>query len=154
MHIRIASPQDDAALLALFHDSIYGLGPEHYQPGELQVWASQAQTPDWAKWRRRLEPLVTLAAWEGESLMGFLSYEQDGHIDFLYTSPHAARRGVATALLRQAEEALQDQGVSTFFTEASRVAKPFFAHHGYRVEAEEWLDRGGVCLSRFRMRKP
>lgn len=154
MHIRIASPQDDAALLALFHDSIYALGPEHYQADELQAWAPQTQTPDWAKWRRRLEPLVTLTAWEGESLMGFLSYEGDGHIDFLYTSPHAVRRGVASALLRQAEEELQGQGAATFFTEASRVAKLFFAHHGYRVEAEEWIERGGVCLRRFRMRKP
>jgi len=153
MHIRLASAQDDAALFALFHESIYALGPEHYQPDELQAWAPKDQAPDWTKWRQRLEPLVTLSAWEGEFLLGFLSYELDGHIDFLYTSPHAARRGVATALLSQAEGEIRGQGVATFFTEASRVAKPFFAHHGYRVEAEEWVERGGVCLRRFRMRK-
>lgn len=96
---------------------------------------------------------MTLTAWDGDSLLGFLSYELDGHIDFLYTSPQAARRGVATTLLRQAEQELQRHGIDAFFTEASRVAKPFFAHHGYRVEAEEWVERGGVCLQRFRMRK-
>jgi putative acetyltransferase len=154
MHIRLANAEDDAALLTLFHDSIYALAPEHYQPEELQAWAPKGQAPDWVKWRRRLEPLVTLAAWEGDVLLGFLSYEIDGHIDFLYTSPHAVRRGVATTLLRQAEEEIQRRGVQTFFTEASRVAKPFFAHHGYRVEAEEWVERSGVCLRRFRMRKP
>ena len=153
MHIRLANAEDDAALLDLFYDSIYALGPAHYQPQELQAWAPRNQEPDWAKWRRRLEPLVTLTAWEGDALLGFLSFEYNGHIDFLYTSPQAVRRGVATTLLRQAEADMQKRGVHSFFTEASHVAKPFFAYHGYRVEAEEWVERHGICLRRFRMRK-
>lgn len=153
MLLRKAERSDDAALLALFHESIHGLGPEHYRPEELAAWSPQNQEPDWAKWRKRLQPLISLTAWDGETLLGFLSYELDGHIDFLYTAPQAARKGVASALLLKAEQELQAAGVGRYFTEASLVAKGFFAHHGYRVDAEELVQRGEVLLRRYRMRK-
>ena len=96
---------------------------------------------------------ILLAEQEG-LLMGFLGYFEDGHMDFLYTAPAAARRGVATALHRQVEATLRAAGVTELYTEASLVARPFFEAQGYPVTEEEVLERQGVQLRRFRMRKP
>lgn len=38
-------------------------------------------------------------------------------------------------------------------TEASLVARPFFAHRRFLMVAEEHAVRGGVTLRRFAMRK-
>ena len=81
---------------------------------------------------------------------GFISYEPNGHIEFLYTAPGFERQGVASALYREVEKALP--GVS-LFTEASLVAKPFFMQQGFTVVEEQEVLPGGVTLRRYAMRK-
>ena len=41
-----------------------------------------------------MKPLQTLVAEDGGQLLGFIGYEHNGHIDHVFTSPTAARRGV------------------------------------------------------------
>ncbi|MGE0082323.1 MAG: GNAT family N-acetyltransferase [Thiohalomonadaceae bacterium] len=84
---------------------------------------------------------------------GFITYEANGHIDLLFTSPAYCRRGFASTLLRHAETALAARGISALVTEASLAARPFFERFGFEVTEEQHVQRGGVGFRRYAMRK-
>lgn len=149
--IRHACDADLAAIAELFTESIHGLAGAHYDVAQRAAWAPRP--PDLEGWRTRLAGLRTLLAEDAAGLLGFLSYEPDGHIDLLYTAATQARRGVATALLQRAEREMGTLGADVFHTEASLVAQPFFARHGYAVVAEEVAYRQGLAFRRLRMNK-
>jgi putative acetyltransferase len=151
VEIRAYRSADLDSVVQLFTDAVHGLAQAHYDPEQLAAWAPRS--PKWDSWRVRLANLHTLVADAGDGLVGFIAYDQNGHIDLLYTSPTRARCGVATALYRRCETGLAGMGVVELTTAASRVARPFFARHGFWVEAEERVTRNDVTLPRYAMRK-
>ena len=149
--IRPYGAEDLAALVALFTASVHELAAPHYTPEELDAWAPRQ--PELAPWHERLRSLETVVATHREALAGFVSYAPNGHIDLLYTSPAYARRGVASALYRCAEEALAAMGATEISTEASLVARPFFEHVGLVVTGEDIVLLRGHPFRRYAMRK-
>ncbi|WP_164102821.1 GNAT family N-acetyltransferase [Candidatus Laterigemmans baculatus] len=142
---------DLEGLVSLFTSAVHILGASHYEAAQLAAWAPQP--PDLEQWRVRLAAVETLVARIDSALAGFVSFEWNGHIDLLFTSPHHARRGVASRLLNMAEEAVAAEKAPAMFTEASLIARPFFIRHGYQVVEEQLVMRRGVTLRRFAMRK-
>nr|WP_232630084.1 GNAT family N-acetyltransferase [Methylobacterium sp. Leaf118] len=67
--------------------------------------------------------------------------------------PGFGRRGVARALVAAAEAHAVALGLDGLTTEASLTARPFFEAVGFRVLAEETVERGGQRFRRYRMRK-
>ncbi|MBS0509250.1 MAG: GNAT family N-acetyltransferase [Proteobacteria bacterium] len=149
MTIRPYAAADLPALVALFTASVHELGAAHYDKAQRLAWAPL--TPDLAAWAHRLAELHTWVADADGVLTGFMAYAGNGHIDLLYTAPGLQRSGVATRLYQQAEKQLRGQAL---FTEASLVAKPFFLRQGFQVAEVQWVERQGVVLQRFLMRKP
>src|SRR6187551_2665898 len=99
MHVRPYTDADLAAVAQLFTDAIHGLAVTHYDEAQRKAWAPQP--PDLGIWAARLKPLKVLLAQDAENseaLLGFVGYEEDGHIDLMFTSPLTARRGVASQL--------------------------------------------------------
>jgi len=152
MQIRPSLDSDLAAVTELFTASVHQLASSDYDAAQCAVWAPRP--PDAEVWRERLSSRQTLVAEEGGSLAGFIAFEEDGHIDLLFTAPSFARRGVASLLLQSAESRLSVAGVGGLFTEASLTARPFFERHGFTVTEEEQVQRGGVSFRRFAMHKP
>lgn len=154
MRIRPYTDADLTAVAQLFTDAIHGLAVSHYDAAQLKAWAPQP--PDLGIWERRLKPLKVLVAQDAENagaLLGFVGYEEDGHIDLMFTSPLAARRGVATQLLGRAEAALRELGVAGLYTEASLLGRPFFARQGFTVKEEQQVELRGAQFRRFAMVK-
>jgi putative acetyltransferase len=149
--IRPYRESDAEAVALLFTDSVHHLASSEYDASQRAAWAPIP--PDLNFWTERLGRLQTLIAEEDRQLAGFISYEQNGHIDLLYTSPAHARRGVASALYRAAESDLARHGISEIFTEASIVAHPFFERFGFHVVEEQCVQRRGVTFRRYAMRK-
>lgn len=143
--------QDLSPLVRLFTESVHELTATAYDETQRYAWASR--TPHLDSWQQRLESLETLVAEDGDQLAGFISYEKDGHIDLIYTAPNYARKGVASALFRQAEDHLRSLGVKELYTEASLVARPFFQRHGFTVEQEHQTTVRGAHFLRYIMRK-
>ena len=145
--------EDDAeGLAAVFTDSVHALAAPAYAAGQRSAWAPVP--PDVRGWRTRFGVLRTIVAEEGGVLLGFISYERDGHIDLLYTAPAAARKGVASALLAEAVARLSAAGEATeLFTEASLVAVPFFLRHGFAITEDQVVVRRGVSFRRCAMRR-
>ncbi|MEI8288340.1 MAG: GNAT family N-acetyltransferase [Verrucomicrobiota bacterium] len=151
MNFRQYEPADLPQVIEVYSTSIRCLAAAYYTADQLAAWAPAI--PDVARWQQRLDLLHTFVAEENGVLAGFASYEKSGHLDFLFTHPEFARRGVATQLYLKVESALRAAGVPEMFTEASLAARPFFEHHGFRLDAEELVECRGARLRRFRMHK-
>lgn len=148
MNVRAYTEADLATIASLFTVSVHELGASHYDLSQREAWAPIP--PDLETWATRLASLHRLLASEGSKLVGFISYELNGHIEFLYTGPGLERRGVASLLYQHVQNALS--GIE-LFTEASVVAKPFFLRQGFYVVEEQRVIRQGIAFRRFAMRK-
>lgn len=143
--------QDLSPVVRLFTDSVHELTAGAYDETQRFAWASR--TPHLDTWRQRLESLETLVAEEGQDLAGFISYDDDGTIDLVFTAPNYARRGIASTLYHEAEQQLIAKGAKELRTEASVVAKPFFERHGFEVVDEQRVTVRGAQFLRYNMRK-
>jgi putative acetyltransferase len=138
-------------IMAVYHASIHSLAAPFYTAEQLDAWAPPKM--DVERWRQRLASVRTIVAEDNGRIAGFASYELSGHLDFLFTHPAFARRGVAMRLYRLVESLMLAAGLSTVFTEASLAARPFFERQGFKVDAEEFSECRGQKLRRLRMSK-
>ena len=152
-------PEDLLKVIEVYTTSIRTLAAPYYTQDQLLAWAPSSPNAD--RWRERLARLDTWVAvpvGAGEAtadgrLAEFASCTDDGYLDFLFTHPNFARRGVATRLYDAVETALKSRGVGRVTTHASLAARAFFEHTGFRVEGEETVECRGVYLRRFAMAK-
>lgn len=151
LKVRSYSDADLEAVAAVFTASVHALAVADYSEEQRAAWAPQPA--DLRYWRERLLSLQTFVAIEGADVAGFISYEQNGHIEFLYTSPSYARRGAASLLYGRVESVLVSTGITELFTEASLVAHPFFERVGFRITEEQNAPFGGSSFQRYAMRK-
>jgi len=151
MQLREAIPADAAACVALFTASVHQLAARHYNGEQRLAWAPPHA--DMTFWQQHLAGLEVLLAEREQSLLGFIGYAADGHIDLLFCAPQAAREGVASALYTTAEKRLRALGQTRLYTEASLLAKPFFLNRGFAVIEQEDVQRGDVSLRRYHMQK-
>jgi putative acetyltransferase len=137
--------------MEIYTASIRSLAASYYSPEQIAAWAPVP--PDAARWQERLSHLHTIVAESDVILSGFSSYTHDGYLDFLFTHPTFARRGVATRLYQRVELALRTVSAPRVTTHASLAARPFFDRHGFQLDAEEWVECRGAYLHRFAMHK-
>ena len=142
---------DLEGVIETYTASIHSLAASYYSPEQLAAWAPAL--PDSAQWQRRLAALHTLVAESDAVLAGFASYTEEGYLDFLFTHPRFARRGVASLLYQAVESALCSLGVAQVTSHVSLAARPFFDRQGFVVAAEECVECRGVFLRRFTMHK-
>jgi putative acetyltransferase len=152
---------DTRELMALFHQTVHTVNARDYTPEQLRAWVPD--TPDRmdeAAWAARLGGKHTLVA-EAEDgiLIGFANLEQmdgvagAGHIDQFFGHRDYQGVGVGRALLTGIEREARARGMGRLFVEASVTARPFFERNGFRVLAEQTVERAGVGLTNFRMEK-
>jgi len=144
-------PGDLAGIIEVYTTSIQVLAAPFYSREQISAWAPA--TPDVERWKQKLSRLNTIVAEADGFLAGFISYTNEGYLDFLFTHPKLARRGVATRLYLEVESTLRSAGVLKISTHASLAARPFFDHHGFQVDAEESVECRGAYLRRFSMHK-
>lgn len=151
MNARPYKSKDLSAVMEIYTTAIRSLAAPYYSPEQLAAWAPVPS--DAARWQERLSRLHTIVAELDGMVAGFASYTHEGYIDFLFTHPAFARRGVATRLYGSSESALRALSVERVTTHASLAARPFFDRQGFQVEREEQVECRGVFLRRFAMYK-
>lgn len=144
-------PADLPKVMEIYTAAIHTLAAPHYSPEQLAAWAPVP--PDAARWQARLTPLLTFVAEADGVLAGFASHTTGGYLDFIFTHPAFARRGVASRLYQHVESALLALGTPKVSAHVSLAARPFFDRHGFLLEAEECVECRGVQLRRFAMHK-
>lgn len=86
---------------------------------------------------------------DDEVIIGFGDIDKAGYIDRLFVHSGYQRKGIATAICNQLEQAVQESIV----THASITARPFFEKRGYGVIKEQQVERQGIFLTNFIMEK-
>ena len=151
MTIRPYQPNDAAAVARIFTESVRSTATRDYSPLQIEAWAPDP--PDVEDWRRRLDSEIAFVAEHESEVAGFVTYERDGHMDYLYVGSRFQRQGVAAALCARVEREAAALGVQRIFAEVSINARPFFESIGFRVIAEQAVEFGGVLFNNLRMEK-
>lgn len=151
VNVRAYQPRDNPVLARLFADTVRAINSSDYSLEQVEVWASNP--PDIENWRSELSGRIVFVAEHDSEILGFATFEPNGHIDHLYVHHRFQRRGVASALLRQIEGQGASLGINRIFAEASITARPFFEHAGFRVIAPQTVAVKGASFLNYRMEK-
>jgi GNAT superfamily N-acetyltransferase len=147
--LRSYEEMDAAATSRCFDRAVRTTASHDYTPAEVEAWLSGPTSLEW--WNRRRLDTHTIVAEVDGAVVGFIDLDDDGYVDMLFVDPAVARTGVATALLARVTEQAR---APALMTNASLTARPFFERHGFTVVAPQVVERDGVGIVNFRMRKP
>lgn len=148
MTIRPYTSADCPVLAELFYNTVHTVNAADYSREQLDAWATG--TVDMAAWDASFLAHRTLIAEEHGVILGFADMDETGYLDRLYVHAEHQRRGIASALCDALESG---SAVKTFTTQASITARPFFGRRGYTVVKAQQVERHGVKLTNFVMKK-
>lgn len=150
--VRSYAPGDARALGEVFHRAVHEGASRRYTPAECNAWSPRP--PASRLWEARLADAETVVAETPEGPVGFMSLDPArGYLDLAFVVPEAMGRGVAAALYAVLEGRARAAGLVRLTTEASLLAEPFFARHGWRLVARQEVERHGVLLRNAVMEK-
>lgn len=147
MELRGYESSDCKEVAELFYNTVHIINAKDYTKEQLDVWATQEV--DLEKWNQSLQEHYSVVAVDNEIIVGFGDIDKDGYLDRLYVHADYQRKGIATAICKQLEQAVEGK----ITTHASITAKPFFEKRGYRVVRKQEVERRGIFLTNFVMEK-
>jgi putative acetyltransferase len=153
LRFRHAKPDDAAEIMRVHRASILVLGRESYSHAEVESWAAGLVPERYVEAMSAGGETFIVAVAPDGALAGFCSFKGN-EVKGLYVAPDWARRGVGSALLRQAEATIGAGGHRLIHIVASLSGAAFYEHHGYRVvERRDWTSRGGLVSAALAMEK-
>ena len=155
MKIRAYRREDIKAIAELFYNTVHTINAADYTEEQLDVWADG--NIDLSAWDRSFQEHRTLVAVmpsdkgdETEQIVGFADMDSTGYLDRLYVHKDFQRHRIASGLCDRLEQAVDAEN---FTTHASITAKPFFEKRGYKVVREQQVERKGILLTNYVMKK-
>ena len=148
MTLRDYTKTDCAELAELFYDTVHTVNAKDYTQEQLDAWATGKVNLE--AWNESFQAHHTVVAEMDGKIVGFGDMDETGYLDRLYVHKDYQRRGVATAICDALE---QYSKASEFTTYASITARPFFEKRGYTVVREQQVERRGIWLTNFVMKK-
>ena len=131
----------------LFYNTVHNVNAKDYTKEQLDVWATGKV--DLEKWNESLQEHFSIVAVDDEIIVGFGDIDKIGYLDRLFVHASYQRKGIATAICNQLEQTVQGD----ITTHASITAKPFFEKRGYKIVKEQQVERQGIFLTNFCMKK-
>lgn len=154
MEIRAYQESDISQLISLFYETVHSVNKQHYSQEQLDAWAPKEEKAlKLNTWSTSLRQNITYVAEMNGYIVGFSDMTMEGHLDRLYVHKDFQGQGVASVLVNKLEQEARILGLNEINTEASITAKPFFERHGYELVAQQSVERKGVQLVNYRMRK-
>lgn len=147
MLIREYRMSDCKEITELFYNTVHTVNARDYTKEQLDVWATGNE--DLEKWNSSLKEHYSIVAVENDVIVGFGDIDKTGYLDRLYVHSDHQGKGIATAICDQ----LEQYAKGDITTHASITAKPFFEKRGYKVLKKQQVERQGVFLTNFRMKK-
>ena len=148
MELRRYVEADCAELARLFYDTVHTVNGSDYNQEQLDAWATGEV--DLESWNQSFLAHHTVVAEQDGIIVGFGDMDETGYLDRLYVHKNYQHRGVATAICDELE---RNSTTTDFITHASITARPFFEKRGYAVIKEQQVERRGVRLTNFVMKK-
>lgn len=131
----------------LFYNTVHMINAKDYTQEQLNVWATGQV--DLEKWNQSLREHYSVVAIENGIIVGFGDIDKNGYLDRLFVHADYQGKGIATAICKQLEQAVEGK----IITHASITAKPFFQKRGYKVIKKQEVERMGIFLTNFVMEK-
>ncbi|WHY21923.1 GNAT family N-acetyltransferase [Paenibacillus sp. G2S3] len=154
MEIRAYQESDISQLISLFYETVHSVNKQHYSQEQLDAWAPKEERAlKLNAWSTSLLQNITYVAEMNGWIVGFSDMTVEGHLDLLYVHKDFQGQGVASALVNKLEMEARELGLHEMDTEASITARPFFERHGYPLIMKQCVERKGVFLVNYRMRK-
>jgi len=126
-------------------------GSTKYSKAQSLAWAPKPKSgPEWAA--RLAKQHIIVAEGAGE-IIGFMTIEPGGYIDFAYIRPDAQGSGLFRRLFTAVTKWAEANNEPALSTHASLMAQPAFAAMGFHVDYNETVDVDGQSLPRARMTK-
>lgn len=147
MTIRNVQPGDGREMAELFYNTVHKVNAKDYTPQQLAVWATGEM--DLERWEESFLGHCSLVALDETGVIGFGDIHADGYLDRLYVRWDRQGQGVARELC----DRLEQVAPGTVTTHASITARPFFEARGYQVVRQQQVERQGVALTNFVMKK-
>lgn len=147
MLIREYQPSDCKEITELFYNTVHTVNAKDYTKEQLDVWATGQV--DLEKWNQSLQEHYSIVVIENEVIVGFGDIDKTGYLGHLFVHADYQGKGIATAICNQLEQTVQGD----ITTHASITAKPFFEKRGYKVVKEQQVERQGIFLTNFCMKK-
>lgn len=104
MVIREYQPLDCEVLAELFYNTVHTVNVKDYTKEQLDVWATGIV--DLEKWNQSFEEHYSLVATDGEVIIGFGDINKAGYLERLFVHSDYQRKGIATAICNQLEQAV------------------------------------------------
>lgn len=147
MILREYKSKDLKEIIELFYNTVHIVNARDYTKDQLDVWAPEQA--DLKKWDRSLQEHFSVVATNNDMIVGFGDMDQSGYLDRLFVHYGHQGKGIATTICNQLESVIQGD----IFTHASITAKPFFEKRGYKVIKEQKIEKQGIFLTNFVMKK-
>ncbi|WP_419886556.1 GNAT family N-acetyltransferase [Paenibacillus sp. B-A-8] len=154
MEIRAYQESDISQLISLFYETVHSVNKQDYSQEQLDAWApNEEKALKLNTWSTSLRQNITYVAEMNGYIVGFSDMTMEGHLDRLYVHKDFQGQGVASALVNKLELKARELDLHEMDTEASITARPFFERLGYELVAAQSVERKGVLLINYRMRK-
>ncbi|CEI72552.1 MULTISPECIES: GNAT family N-acetyltransferase [Romboutsia] len=148
MKIREYKSSDCDKIADLFYNTVHFINAKDYTQEQLNVWATG--NIDIYKWDKSFLNNYTLVAEENNMIIGFGDINNEGYLDRLYVHKDYQNIGIATALCDKLEKRYH---VEYIITHSSITAKPFFEKRRYKVIKKQFVERNGIRLTNYIMKK-
>ncbi len=147
MFIREYQTSDCIEITELFYNTVHIVNAKDYTKEQLDVWATGQV--DLKAWNQLLQEHFSIVAVDNDIIVGFGDIDETGYLDHLFVHADYQGKGIASAICDQLEHAVQGD----ITTHASITAKPFFEKRGYMAVKQQQVERQGVFLTNYVMKK-
>lgn len=154
IHITDFRKENTAEIVNLFYDTVHKINCTDYSKKAIAAWAPIEEKENIIKeWQYSLLNNKTFVAKMKDQLVGFIDIRADGYLDHLYVHKDKQRMGIASALLDEAEKWARKEEIPLIWTFSSITAKGFFEKNSFKLVEKEKVERKGVSLTRYKMKK-
>lgn len=150
--IRYYQPSDAKALASIYYYTIHNINVRDYSIDQIEAWApTSSLAPE--GWEKKWDILVPLVVEIGNTIVGFVEFEPNGHIDCFYVHHEYQGIGIGSELMRAIETLAKQQTIIRIYAEVSITAKPFFEKNNFKVVKEQNVMIRGSQLTNYMMEK-
>jgi putative acetyltransferase len=148
MILRDYHPKDCKEMANLFYQTVHSINRKDYSEEQLHAWATGKV--DYDRWNASFLKHKTIVAEINGKIVGFGDMDETGYLDRLYVHKDFQGQNIASSICRKLEQSAK---ADTYITHASITAKPFFEKMGYEVVKEQEVERDGIKLKNYVMKK-
>ena len=146
-----ATPTNHAELAGVMFDAVRN-GPSKYTQAQRAAWVPERRRG--AEWETRLAAKDIAIGRDATRILGLMSIEGGGYIDFAFIRPEAQGSGLFRRLFELVQERARAANEPRLWVHASLMAQPAFAAVGFSVVEHQIVQIGDQDFKRAMMEKP